>query len=787
LRIRRVDHPLGRITAEDTAVFAVEDESGGELRRIPVPGVELRRKGLGKDITNKALRGLPGLQKEGTDGVITGAEFVLHRAYPLSRTFCLEFYGASMDEAGEVIQALAREFSDQGGEVLTALEHFDEQYVKAIGYRNKAPRTAIPKAVLLIDLNGHDGEEIERGSERLRALLAPYQSTCLFQATDSAEAARFWADRKRMGAIARRTNAFKLNEDIVLPLAELVPFTRRVEALNQAEERINQLESVSALLAVVEAGEAALASKREQARRFAAEAVSAIEAADAASLGEGLLSGRFAEELEGLYAGYAEPLAALTKTRRLWRSRIVVVATHMHAGDGNVHVNIPVFSNDRWMMRRAVLAAEEMMCWAVEHGGVVSGEHGIGITKFHHLGADRIKELADWRDEIDPRRLINPGKLEDATILDCVFTPSFNLLELEARILQHGSLEDLAEKISGCIRCGRCKPDCCVFSPAQGLFYHPRNKNLALGALIESILYDVQRRHSACFEPLRWLRQIADHCTIYHKCLKPCPVEIDTGVVTVFERAVLAAHKVERKPLATRMTLAYLESRSPVWNRVFRGGLLRLGGAGQRAASALARALLPVDSRVWKNYPLPLLRSPLRPPSEGELFDLLPACGPNQCLVLHPASPLTTVFYFPGCGSERLFSEVGKASLWLLGQVGASVVLPPPHLCCGYPHYANSSPAAGRIELRDAVIFGQIQRMMSHLSFDAGVASCGTCLESLRHLGAPEIFSAAFQDICAFVLARGLSAAAGPACFYHAPCHDSLAGEGVRVLKALGR
>ncbi len=787
LTIGRVDHPLARILPDDEAVFAVTDAQGRELRRIAIPGHELRRRGLGKDITNKALRGLPGLQKEGTDGVITGAEFVLHRAYPLARTFCVEFYGASMDEAGAVILALAREFTDQGAEVLTALEHFDEQYVKAIGYRNKAPRAEVPKAVLLIDLNGHDEQEMERGSTGLRNLLAPYSNTCLFQAGNAEEARHFWADRKKMGAIARRTNAFKLNEDIVLPLDQLVAFTRRVEAFNLAEERVNQRETVAALLALTNQGEDGLAPKRELAHRLADEMATAIDTAEPRALGEGILASRFAAELARLFAGYDELLTAIAAEGARWRARLVVVATHMHAGDGNVHVNIPVFSNDRWMMQRAIAAAEAMMDWAVEHGGVVSGEHGIGITKYHHLEPERVRELASWRDQIDPQRLINPGKLEDGSILACVFTPSFNLLELEARILQHGSLEQLAEKISPCIRCGRCKPDCCMFSPAQGLFYHPRNKNLALGALIEAILYEVQRRRSACFEPLRWLREIADHCTICHKCLKPCPVEIDTGVVTVLEREVLAAHGVARKPLVTRLTLDYLESRSPTYNTIFRTGMLRLGGLGQRTASAVANAIIPERSRAWEVYPLPLLKAPLHPSSSDELFDILPEVGPNQCLVLYPAEPRATVFYFPGCGSERLFSDIGKAALWLLGTVGATVVLPPPRLCCGYPHHANASPAAGRIELRDAVILGQIQRMMSHLTFDAGVVTCGTCREALHHLGAQDIFSVPFQDVAAFVRSRGLVVPAGADCLYHAPCHDSLAGEGLRTIAALGR
>ena len=67
--------------------------AGAPLRTVALAGDEIRRPGLWKDITNKALGGLPGLQKEGTDGVITSAEFILHREYPARRTLCLEFFG----------------------------------------------------------------------------------------------------------------------------------------------------------------------------------------------------------------------------------------------------------------------------------------------------------------------------------------------------------------------------------------------------------------------------------------------------------------------------------------------------------------------------------------------------------------------------------------------------------------------------------------------------------------------------------------------------------------------
>ncbi|HET7827044.1 MAG TPA: DUF3683 domain-containing protein, partial [Anaeromyxobacter sp.] len=224
--IRRVGHPLRKILPADRVVFDVEDDRGIRVRRIELGGGEIRKKGLWKDITNKALGGVPGLQKEGTDGVITSAEFVLYPEYEVKRTLCLEFFGPDFDEASKVILELSRAFPfpNAGAEALCALEHFDDEYVKAIQYQVKAPRAETPKAVLLVDVVGHAPEEAERGVERIRRILDAHPNTLLFEARDAAEAKRFWADRKKLGAIARRTNAFKMNEDIVLPLEALAEF-----------------------------------------------------------------------------------------------------------------------------------------------------------------------------------------------------------------------------------------------------------------------------------------------------------------------------------------------------------------------------------------------------------------------------------------------------------------------------------------------------------------------------------------------------------------------------------
>jgi FAD/FMN-containing dehydrogenase/Fe-S oxidoreductase len=790
--VRRVNHPLRKIHPEDLVRFEVSDDDGRLVRAIELRGDQIRKKGLWKDITNKVLGGLPGVQKEGTDGIITSAEFILYSAYPHSRTLCLEFFGPSFDEASQVIQQIAQALPDGGEEALMALEHFDEQYVRAIDYQVKAPRAETPKAVLVIDVVGRTTEQVERGLATIRRLLTVHENTCLAVARDRAEAKRFWADRKKLGAIARRTNAFKLNEDVVLPLSALAEFARFVDATNLREERHNQETVVHRMAAYLRSAPSQAdgswsAGKLDAAVGLCDRALASLAAADEQAVRSLSVVGRLRRELGELMRGYPGVSRGLDATCDEVRARLIVLATHMHAGDGNVHVNIPVLSNDRPMLLRAEAVVDRVFLKVNELQGVVSGEHGIGVTKLRYWDPERRAELEQYRREADPGGLMNPGKLSDLEALEHIFTPSYNLLELEAHILRHGSLEALAKRIATCVRCGKCKADCCVFYPPRGVFYHPRNKNLAVGALIEALLYDAQRERSTSFDFLRHLEEVADHCTICHKCLKPCPVEIDTGEVSVMEREILAGRGLKHTAAATRLTLGYLGSRSPAFNRAFRAGVLRLGTALQRAGHGLA-APLQRSRRLSSWYALRMVRSPLPRVDEGTLRDLLPECGPSQALLIEPSGAAArTAFYFPGCGSERLYSRVSMAALHLLLELGARVVMPPPFLCCGFPMQVNArTEEHGRTVLRNTILLSQIREMLAHLAFDAVVVTCGTCREGLEAMEVEKIFQAPLLDAVRWAADLGLRLDGQRQALYHAPCHDSLQGQAGEVLARVG-
>ena len=76
----------------------------GEPRCWKFPGARFRKAGLGKDVTDKFLAGLPGIQKEGCDGIITSARFILHRMPAAIRTVCLEFFGQVRDSVPAIVE-----------------------------------------------------------------------------------------------------------------------------------------------------------------------------------------------------------------------------------------------------------------------------------------------------------------------------------------------------------------------------------------------------------------------------------------------------------------------------------------------------------------------------------------------------------------------------------------------------------------------------------------------------------------------------------------------------------
>ncbi|MCU7855201.1 MAG: FAD-linked oxidase, partial [Candidatus Thiodiazotropha sp. (ex Lucinoma borealis)] len=411
---------------------------------------------------------------------------------------------------------------------------------------------------------------------------------------------------------------------------------------------------------------------------------------------------------------------------RLRDSRLFV-ALHMHAGDGNVHTNIPVHSDNYAMLQQADRIVDRIMALTSSLDGAISGEHGIGLTKLQYMEEEKLTAFARYKQQVDPQGWFNRGKLIAGTDLEMAYTPSLRLLEQEAIILEESELGTLNDEIKHCLRCGKCKPVCMTHIPRANLLYSPRNKILATGLIVEAFLYEEQTRRGISIQHFAEMNDVADHCTVCHKCENPCPVNIDFGNVTTLMRKILVDRGKKRRSIGTTAAMTFLNITNPTAIRWMRKGMAEWGFKGLNLGYTLvakAGLMKPKDQppKATTGNPKPqtlmveMLQKPIRvEPPKQTLRDALKLDDANSVPILSNPSKVTeesdAVFYFPGCGSERLYSEIGMATLAMLCELGAETVLPPGYLCCGYPQTAAGLHARGRqITTENRVLFHRIAK-----------------------------------------------------------------------------
>jgi Fe-S oxidoreductase len=80
----------------------------------------------------------------------------------------------------------------------------------------------------------------------------------------------------------------------------------------------------------------------------------------------------------------------------------------------------------------------------------------------------------------------------------------------------------------------------------------------------------------------------------------------------------------------------------------------------------------------------------------------------------------------------------------MLYQVGATTVLPPGYLCCGYPQTAAGEEDAGqKITTDNRVLFHRVANTLNYLDIKTVIVSCGTCMDQLQKYQFEKIFPAA--------------------------------------------
>ncbi len=831
LEVTRLNHNLGKIHDAEMASFELRYfEADGKTpvrtERLDIPGPSFRKEGLGKDVTDKFLSGLPGIQKEGCDGLITSARWVVHRMPEHTRTVCLEFFGNAKDAVPSIVEIKDFMFAEQkrSGVLLAGLEHLDDRYLKAVGYATKSKKGngGLPKMVLIGDIAGDNADDVARiTSEVVR--IANTRHGEGFVAITAEARKKFWADRKKTAAISRHTNAFKINEDVVIPLPRMAEYTDGIERINIELSLQNKIELADRLVDFFEAGRLPLGKtddlsempSPEQLQDRVAQALQVLQSVRAQwqtwlsgielhflALQDHSLRASWKTQLraplQGIFVGtaYAPILEEVNQIhQRVLRGR-VWAALHMHAGDGNVHTNLPVNSDNYAMLQTAHGAVARIMALARSLNGVISGEHGIGITKLEFLSDAELKPFADYKAKVDPQGHFNKGKLlrDTSGVADLTnaYTPSFGLMGHESLIMQQSDIGAIADSVKDCLRCGKCKPVCATHVPRANLLYSPRNKILATSLLVEAFLYEEQTRRGVSIKHWQEFEEVADHCTVCHKCLSPCPVKIDFGDVTMNMRNLLRkmGQKTFRPGNAAAMFM--LNATNPDTIKLARSLMVGVGMKAQRLAHDVFKRVAKAQTKappatdkapplreeviffVNKKLPGNLPKRTARALLDIENKDYVP-------IIRNPSttsSDSEAVFYFPGCGSERLFSQVGLATQAMLWHAGVQTVLPPGYLCCGYPQRGSGQfDKADKIITDNRVLFHRVANTLNYLDIKTVVVSCGTCYDQLQGYQFDKIFPGCrIMDIHEFLLEKGITLNAHDqgAYLYHDPCHTPM-------------
>ena len=846
LEVTRVGHNLGKIHDADVASFELRYfEADGKTpvrqERLDIPGQSFRKVGLGKDVTDKFLSGLPGIQKEGCDGLITSARWILHRMPEHTRTVCLEFFGNAKDAVPSIVEIKDFMFAEhkRTNTVLAGLEHLDDRYLKAVGYATKSKRGGLPKMVLVGDIAGDNADDVARATSEV-VRLANSRSGEGFVAISPEARKKFWLDRKRTAAISRHTNAFKINEDVVIPLPRMGEYTDGIERLNIELSLRNKLDLCDALDAFFAEGNLPLGAiddandvpspelleeRVQQARAVLADVRSTwqqwLDNCDAlfSQLQDHSLRASWKTQiravLENVFTGAQfQPILAECNAihQRVLKGR-VWIALHMHAGDGNVHTNIPVNSDNYVMLQTAHEAVARIMVLARSLDGVISGEHGIGITKLEFLTDAELQPFADYKKRVDPEGRFNKGKLlrhdasqnivRDAN-LSQAYTPSFGLMSHESLIMQQSDIGAIADSVKDCLRCGKCKPVCATHVPRANLLYSPRNKILATSLLVEAFLYEEQTRRGVSIKHWQEFEDVADHCTVCHKCLSPCPVKIDFGEVSMNMRNLLRkmGQKTFRPGNAAAMLM--LNATNPETIKFARSAMVDVGMKLQRFANDVLRVVArkqtnappatvgtaPVKQQIIhfinKKMPGNLPKKTARALLDIEDKDYVPIIRNPQTTT----ADTEAVFYFPGCGSERLFSQVGLATQAMLWHAGVQTVLPPGYLCCGYPQRGSGQfDKAEKIITDNRVLFHRVANTLNYLDIKTVVVSCGTCYDQLQGYQFDKIFPGCrIVDIHEYLLEKGiqLNASQQAGYLFHDPCHSPMKQQDpMKTVKAL--
>jgi len=796
--VERLNYIEKKIQPDDLVVYKIitTDVKNKILsdNTLKIKGSVFRKNGLGKDVTDKFLQGLPAVQKEGTDGLITSAKFVLHKSFDYGLTICMEFYGDEMEKFIPAIFEIKNLKQNDDSFLLTGLEHLDQTYLKAVNYTPKDNKNKLPHMILLADICANSQKKLDDACQVI-AKISKKCGASVFVAKTANSIKDFWAPRSRTAAIAKHTNAFKLNEDVVIPLDKLAQYTKEIQRINEEYALKNITATIGIFIEIIKKYSSNNKNQHKSLNDKYNYAIDFFNNLNKSLQIDFLTNQNITASLEldvnkilRIFDGeiFADLKNNLLQHYHKNSKRKLFIGLHMHAGDGNVHTNIPVNSHDYEAMADAYQMADKIMLIAQKLGGVISGEHGIGLTKFQYLDKKQKTSFLKYKRQVDKNDVFNPGKLQNKADLSVAWTPSLQLLHQEALILKQQDLDKLNDSFKNCLRCGKCKSTCSTHVPEANLLYSPRNKILNLGLLLEVYLYESQTRRGVDKKHYESFNDISDHCTVCARCKIKCPVDINFADVTSNLRIILNVMGQKRShPVAKFGNIFLNNTNTLIINNLKR--LFFMSYKMQRYAHKLLKHYHVTKKQLQKppattcktaniteqvihfiNRPLP------NDISHKTLSSILSIDNPYNVSIIPIKNPKQSVFYFAGCGSEKLYPKIAIATIAMLREYDFQVVLPPPNLCCGYPQSsAGDKSISDNIITNNKVLFHRIATTLNYLDIKKVIVSCGTCLDKLCDYEFEKIFpQVEIIDIHEFLHQQNISVELNKSFLFHDPCHS---------------
>jgi glycolate oxidase len=119
--------------------------------------------------------------------------------------------------------------------------------------------------------------------------------------------------------------------------------------------------------------------------------------------------------LEDVTVPMAKIADLLKGIKEISKKHDLMIATYGHAGDGNLHPQILFDGYDPQQVERQEAASTELFKLAIELGGTLTGEHGIGLQKAPYMPLEHDPVAMDVMRSVkkmfDPNNILNPGKM----------------------------------------------------------------------------------------------------------------------------------------------------------------------------------------------------------------------------------------------------------------------------------------------------------------------------------------------------------------------------------------